>query len=305
MADRQSTPMENGGSMGEESGEQEHYNGSGEGGKEDRKLFVGGLSPGTTEEHIKSYFSKYGSVENVNIKTDPTTGRSRGFAFVSFASPDNVNQILSAGNHVINGKKVDCKKAKARIGKVFVGGLSPEISDADIRSYFSQFGTIVEIEAPFDKVKNRRKGFCFISFESENVANDLLKRPKQTINGKQVDVKRVNVQPTQGMGAMLPAGRGRGAGRGGMMATGAVGSYGAYAGYDMNTYKAYGRYDYHNSGYASDYTAYDYSTPNYTPYDEPHAAAVPIAAPAVRQGGGYSGGKQMGRGRQAPRQQPY
>lgn len=39
---------------------------------------------------------------------------------------------------------------------------------------------------PFDKTKNQRKGFCFITFESEQVVNELLKTPKQTIGGKEV-----------------------------------------------------------------------------------------------------------------------
>lgn len=39
---------------------------------------------------------------------------------------------------------------------------------------------------PFDKSKNQRKGFCFITFESEQVVAELLKAPKQTINGKEV-----------------------------------------------------------------------------------------------------------------------
>lgn len=51
-------------------------------------------------------------------------------------------QIMSAGDHVINNKKVDPKKAKARHGKIFVGGLSTELSDDDIKNFFSQFGTV-------------------------------------------------------------------------------------------------------------------------------------------------------------------
>jgi RNA recognition motif-containing protein len=45
---------------------------------------------------------------------------------------------------------------------------------------------IVEVEMPFDKTKNQRKGFCFITFESEQVVQELLKSPKQSINGKEV-----------------------------------------------------------------------------------------------------------------------
>ena len=95
-------------------------------------------------------------------------------------------QALAAGDHVINNKKVDPKKAKARHGKIFVGGLPTELSDEDIKSFFSNFGAIMEVEMPFDKIKNQRKGFCFITFESDQVVQELLKTPKQTINGKEV-----------------------------------------------------------------------------------------------------------------------
>ena len=49
---------------------------------------------------------------------------------------------MAAGDHVINNKKVDPKKAKARHGKIFVGGLSTELSDDDIKTFFGQFGTV-------------------------------------------------------------------------------------------------------------------------------------------------------------------
>ena len=42
---------------------------------------------------------------------------------------------------------------------------------------------------PFDKQKNQRKGFCFITFEQEAVVADLLKTPKQSINGHEVFIE--------------------------------------------------------------------------------------------------------------------
>jgi len=45
-------------------------------------------------EDIKEYFSKYGNVLEVNLKTDPSTGRSRGFAFVLFDSSSSVDKVL-------------------------------------------------------------------------------------------------------------------------------------------------------------------------------------------------------------------
>ena len=49
-----------------------------------RKLFVGGLPQEAKDLDIKEYFGQYGEIDNINLKTDPHTGRSRGFAFIVF-----------------------------------------------------------------------------------------------------------------------------------------------------------------------------------------------------------------------------
>ncbi|XP_021925575.1 RNA-binding protein squid isoform X8 [Zootermopsis nevadensis] len=246
---------------------------------DDRKLFVGGLSWETTDKELREHFHTYGEIESINVKTDPNTGRSRGFAFIVFSQADSIDKVLSAGDHIINNKKVDPKKAKARHGKIFVGGLVPELSDDDIKSFFAQYGTIVEVEMPFDKTKNQRKGFCFITFESEQVVQELLKSPKQSINGKEVDVKKATPKP-DGIGGMRGGrgGRGgRGRGRGGR---------------DTRV-KGYGGYDYYGSGYGNygGYGGYDYT--GYGGYGNYGST-----------GGGYSG-KQRGGSRQTQRHQPY
>ncbi|CAH1989951.1 unnamed protein product [Acanthoscelides obtectus] len=95
---------------------------------------------------------------------------------------------------------------------------------------------------PFDKIKNQRKGFGFITFESDQVVNDLLKRPKQTIKGKEVDVKRPKPKPDQ-MGPMMM-------GRGGQdwNQTYGGGFDGYSQGYDYSGYGGYGGQDYSNYG---------------------------------------------------------
>nr|CAS85146.1 squid, variant G [Blattella germanica] len=271
MADNQEYDMENGGFQqdGEQQYEQQDDQMNGEAGNgetgggdapadsgsaeapgrdDDRKLFVGGLSWETTDKELRDHFHTYGEIESINVKTDPNTGRSRGFAFIVFSQADSIDKVLSAGDHVINNKKVDPKKAKARHGKIFVGGLVPDLSDDDIKSFFAQYGTIVEVEMPFDKTKNQRKGFCFITFESEQVVQELLKSPKQSINGKEVDVKKATPKP-DGMGGMRGSrgGRGgRGRGRGGYGGYdyygGGYGNYGGYGGYDYTGYGGYGNY---------------------------------------------------------------
>lgn len=75
--------------------------------------------------------------------------------------------------------------------------------------FSSILSKIVEVEMPFDKQKNQRKGFCFITFDSEQVVNELLKTPKQTISGKEVDVKKATPKPENMQGGLT---RGRGGG---------------------------------------------------------------------------------------------
>lgn len=88
---------------------------------------------------------------------------------------------------------------------------------------------IVDVEMPFDKTKNQRKGFCFITFESEQVVMELLKNPKQSISGKEVDVKKATPKPNE-MGGMRGGRGGRGGrGRGRGNYRGAPGGVGAGA----------------------------------------------------------------------------
>ncbi|XP_077279133.1 RNA-binding protein squid-like isoform X3 [Temnothorax americanus] len=285
------------------------------------KLFVGGLSWETTDKELREHFSTYGDIESINVKTDPNTGRSRGFAFIVFAKAEALDKIMSAGDHVINNKKVDPKKAKARHGKIFVGGLSTELSDDDIKNFFSQFGNIVEVEMPFDKTKNQRKGFCFITFESEQVVNELLKTPKQTINGKAVDVKKATPK-LDGMGGMrggmmgrgrgARGGRGRGFGGQGGWGQGYGGGYGG--GYGQGGYgggyDGYGGYDYYGGGYGG-YGGYDYSGygDGYGYGGGNYEGGYAGGRGGVRgKGGSGYGGKQRGGGgggRQNQRHQPY
>lgn len=93
-------------------------------------------------EELREHFGMYGEIESINVKTDPQTGRSRGFAFIVYASAESIDKVTLAGEHIINNKKVDPKKAKARHGKIFVGGLTTEISDDEIKAFFGQFGTV-------------------------------------------------------------------------------------------------------------------------------------------------------------------
>jgi len=57
-----------------------------------RKLFVGNLAYGVTDDDLQQLFSQAGTCESASVVTDRETGQSRGFAFVMMASADDAER---------------------------------------------------------------------------------------------------------------------------------------------------------------------------------------------------------------------
>ncbi len=67
-----------------------------------KKIYVGNLSWGTTNDSLKAAFSEFGEVATSIVMVDKMTGRSRGFGFVEM--PAAAADAAIAG---MNGKNVD------------------------------------------------------------------------------------------------------------------------------------------------------------------------------------------------------
>ncbi|XP_074888573.1 RNA-binding protein Musashi homolog 2-like isoform X4 [Buteo buteo] len=99
------------------------------------KMFIGGLSWQTAPDSLRDYFSKFGEIRECMVMRDPTTKRSRGFGFVTFADPASVDKVLAQPHH-----ELDSKTMVTRTKKIFVGGLSANTVVEDVKQYFEQFG---------------------------------------------------------------------------------------------------------------------------------------------------------------------
>ncbi len=73
-----------------------------------RKLFVGGLSWGTTDDGLHSAFSQFGEIVEAKVITDRETGRSRGFGFVAFANNEGATRAVSE----MDGSELDGRTIK-------------------------------------------------------------------------------------------------------------------------------------------------------------------------------------------------
>lgn len=56
-------------------------------------------------ESLKAYFSKYGELTDCMVMKDPITSKSRGFGFLTFVDPKNVDAVLKEDHH-LDGKMV-------------------------------------------------------------------------------------------------------------------------------------------------------------------------------------------------------
>ncbi|PFH36688.1 RNA recognition motif-containing protein [Besnoitia besnoiti] len=69
-----------------------------------KKIFVGGVNPSLGESDVEKYFSKFGTVDKVSIIRDSTTGKSRGFGFVVFATEESAKEVLKSRRHNLTEK---------------------------------------------------------------------------------------------------------------------------------------------------------------------------------------------------------
>ncbi|CAI0464378.1 unnamed protein product [Linum tenue] len=162
------------------------------------KLFIGGISRDTSEDALRVHFSRYGDVAGSLVARDKTTKIPRGFGFVWFYDPSFADRALRE-THVIMGKhseidrnssSVSSNNISVRTKKIFVGGLSADLTQAQFRNYFERFGKIVDVVVMQDSSTNRPRGFGFVTFDAEESVNKVMLNPFHELNGRQVEVKR-------------------------------------------------------------------------------------------------------------------
>lgn len=192
------------------------------------KLFIGGLSFDTTDEKLRAFFKKYGVVSDAVVMRDPSTRRSRGFGFVTFADSAAADAAMAAHEHVIDGRRVEAKRAVPRDDssretssasnsnhsstprqanvsgsrqtssnatvpsskKIFVGGLHYETCDETLKKYFRSFGKVESVQVMYNRETNKSRGFGFVTFDSEVAVNKVLQNRMHNIDNKSVEVKR-------------------------------------------------------------------------------------------------------------------
>ena len=79
------------------------------------RIFVGNLSHSATELQLRSLFSAFGRVASVSIKSDQSTGRPRGFAFITMPSSEDAEEAVARlAGVMMNGRPLTVAEAQSR-----------------------------------------------------------------------------------------------------------------------------------------------------------------------------------------------
>lgn len=77
------------------------------------RLFVGNISYQAQEQDLEAHFSQAGVVTFTRIVTDRETGRSRGFAFVEYATSEEAEKAIE----MFNQKEFDGRNLVVNIAR--------------------------------------------------------------------------------------------------------------------------------------------------------------------------------------------
>ncbi len=80
-----------------------------------KKLFVGNIDWGTTDEDLEKLFAEHGEIEEAIIIKDKFSNRSKGFGFVTFVNDEDADKAIEALNeHELNGRQIAVNEARPR-----------------------------------------------------------------------------------------------------------------------------------------------------------------------------------------------
>lgn len=169
-----------------------------------RKLFIRGLGWDTTTEGLRALFSAYGELEEAVVILDKTTGKSKGYGFVTFRHVDGallalkepskkidgrmtVTQLAAAGN---SGASTNASAAvDVSLRKIYVANVPYDMPADKLLAHFSLYGEIEEGPLGFDKQTGKCRGYALFVYKTPEGAQAALVDPVKTIEGRQLTCK--------------------------------------------------------------------------------------------------------------------
>ncbi|KAI4348929.1 hypothetical protein L6164_009590 [Bauhinia variegata] len=114
------------------------------------------------------------------------------------------SNALSRSSFIPSARLIFCRGIAF---KLFVGGLSSYTAEKGLSEAFSRYGQVIEAKIVTDRVSDRSKGFGFVTFASEDEAENAISE----MNGKALNGRVIFVdyaKPKSNFGEGTPIARG-------------------------------------------------------------------------------------------------
>ncbi len=79
-----------------------------------KRLYVGNLDYGVTENSVKELFSKYGKVESIAFVRNKEDGRFRGFCFINMPDEDSKTVVEKLNGFIFAGRSIEVVPANLK-----------------------------------------------------------------------------------------------------------------------------------------------------------------------------------------------
>ena len=147
-------------------------------------IYVGNLTPDTTDDELRQAFESFGEIASVKIIRDGATGESRGFGFIEMQSEDQAKAAIDAMNGLPGTKYPD------RFGGA-VASDDPEIIDRirmlqnhGRREGGKYFQRLHAIDVLASRLQSRNSPIFWESARDIDYLYTFLKRKKEVDNVK-------------------------------------------------------------------------------------------------------------------------
>jgi RNA recognition motif-containing protein len=94
------------------------------------------------------------------------------------------------------------------MSKIYVGNLPFTTTDDELRTLFSQHGTVESVALPTDRETGRPRGFAFVEMNAADAARAIQNLNGQDLGGRSLRVNQAEDKPRGGGGARAGGGGG-------------------------------------------------------------------------------------------------
>ncbi len=217
-------------------------------------VFVKGLPFSMGESDIREYFSSCGSIDNIFMFTFEDTGKPRGMAKVKFETSEAAAAAVAMNGADCGGRYINVELNRERdrsfgspaaggrpsfggaggassndpTNTLFMGNLSFNVTEEEIRGAFESCGDIVSVRIATDRETGKPRGFGHLEFADVDGAKKAMDMNGTEVAGRNIkmDYAAARTGGGGGGGGGGFGGGGRGGGFGGGRGGGRGGGFG-------------------------------------------------------------------------------